>query len=182
MFFGYVGAISPVYYISSHAIDTQVITVCLAFYLLPIPNAASVLGRIITGFLANTTGPVNLLIPTALTISTIALCWIGFHDTGGLIIFAIFYNFFSGGFVSLPSVALTSLRPDLSRLGTRMEVCSVICSLGSLCGTPISGAVVDGTGGWVGVALFSGSTLFATGVLFLFIRWAQAETQLRMKV
>lgn len=178
MFFGYAGAFGPIYYISSYAIDTRVMTARLAFYLLPILNAASVPGRIITGFLANTMGPVNLLIPTALTIGIIALCWIGIHSTGGLIVFAILYGFFSGGVVSLPSVALTSLTPDLSRLGTRMGMCSVLCSLGSLCGTPISGAILDGTGGWVGVALFSGFTLLVTGVLFLFTRWAQAGTNL----
>ena len=182
MFFGYAGAFGPIYYISSYAIDTRVIAARLAFYLLPILNAASVPGRIITGFLANTMGPVNLLIPTALTIGIIALCWIGIHNTGRLIVFAILYGFFSGGVVSLPSVALTSLTPDLSRLGTRMGMCSVLCSLGSLCGTPISGAILDGTGGWVGVALFSGFTLLVTGVLFLFARWAQAGTNLRMKV
>ncbi|KAF6219615.1 hypothetical protein HO133_004084 [Letharia lupina] len=104
MFFCYAGAFGPIYYISSYAIDTRVMTARLAFYLLPILNAASVPGRIITGFLANTMGPVNLLIPTALTIGIIALCWIGIHSTGGLIVFAILYGFFSGGVVSLPSV------------------------------------------------------------------------------
>ena len=182
MFFGYAGAFGPIYYISSYAIDTHVMTARLAFYLLPILNAASVPGRIITGFLANTMGPVNMLIPTALTTGIIALCWIGIHNTGGLIVYAILYGFLSGGFVSLPSVALTSLTPDLSRLGTRMGMCSVICSLGSLCGTPISGAILDGTGGWVGVALFSGMTLLTTGVLFLFTRWARAGMKLKVKV
>lgn len=54
MFFGYAGAFGPIYYISSYAIDTHLMTARLAFYLLPILNAASVPGRIITGFLANT--------------------------------------------------------------------------------------------------------------------------------
>lgn len=63
-----------------------------------------------------------------------------------------------------------------------MRACSVICSLGSLCGKQISGAILDGTGGWVGVALFSGFTLFVTGVLLLLTKWAQAGTNLRVKV
>ena len=84
--------------------------------------------------------------------------------------------------MSLPSVALTSLTPDLSRLGTRMGMCSVLCSVGSLCGTPISGAILDGTGAWLGVALFSGITLLITGVLFLLTRSAQTGMNLRAKV
>lgn len=182
MFFGYVGAFGPIYYISSYAIDTHIMTARLAFYLLPILNAASVFGRIITGFLAKTTGPVNMLIPTALTTGILTLCWIGIHNTGGLIVFAILYGFTSGGFISLPSVALTSLTPDLKRLGTRMGMCSLLCSLGSLCGTPISGAILDGAGGWVGVSLFSGITLLVTGLLFLLTRWTQAGLILRVKV
>ncbi|CAD6572258.1 MAG: hypothetical protein ASARMPRED_005210 [Alectoria sarmentosa] len=118
MFFGYAGAFGPIYYISSYAIDTHMMTARLAFYLLPILNAASVPGRIITGFLANTMGPVNMLIPTAVTTGILAICWMGIHNTGGLIVFAILYGFFSGGFVSLPSVALTSLTPDLSSVAS----------------------------------------------------------------
>lgn len=109
MFSGYVGALAPVYYISSYVIDTHVMTARLGFYFLPILNAASVPGRIITGFLANTIGPVNMLIPTVLTTGIIALCCITIHNTGELIVFAILYGFFSSGSVSLPSVALTSL-------------------------------------------------------------------------
>ena len=62
---------------------------------------------------------VNMLIPTALMMSILILCWIGIHNTGGLILFTILYGFFSGGFVSLASVALTSSLHDRSRLGTR---------------------------------------------------------------
>ena len=61
-----------------------------------------------------------------------------------------------------------------------MGMCSVLCSLGSLCVTSISGAILDGTMTWVGVALFSGMTLFVTGLLFLFTRWIQAGIELRM--
>lgn len=148
----------------------------LAFYFLPILNAASIPGRIITGFLANTMGSVNMLIPTALATGIIALCLIGIHNTGGLIVYAILSGFFSGGFSSMPSVTLTNLTPDLSRLGTRMGICSLLCSLGSLCGRPISGARDV-----VGVAFFSGMTPLVTGVLFLFARWVQAGMKLRVK-
>ena len=146
MLFGYAGDFGPIYYISSYAIDTQVMSARLAFDFLPILNAVSIPGRIITGFLANTMGPVNILVPTALTTGIIALCLIGIHRTGGHVVYAILYDFFSGGFVSLSSVALTSLTPDHSRLGARMGMCFLLCSLGILCGTPISGARDGGLG------------------------------------
>lgn len=62
-------------------------------------------------------------------------------------------------------------------------MCSVLCSLGSLCGTPISGAILDGSGGWVGLALFSGITFFIIdGGLFFVTRWAQAGIKLSVRV
>lgn len=103
MFFGYAGVFGPIYYVSSYAIDNLVMIAYLAFYLLPVLNSASAPGRIMTGFPANTTGPLNMLVSTVLTTGIIALCWIGSHNTGGLISFAIFYGFFSGAFVSLPT-------------------------------------------------------------------------------
>ena len=81
-----------------------------------------------TGFLASKMGPINMLIPTALTTGIIAFCWIGIHNTGGLIVFAILRGVFSGGFVSLPSAALTSLTSDLRRY-VRDEDGNVLCAL-----------------------------------------------------
>lgn len=63
-----------------------------------------------------------------------------------------------------------------------MEMCSVLCSLGSLWGAPITGAILEGSGGWMGSALFSEITLFLTGVLFLSTRLAQAGMMLMVKV
>jgi hypothetical protein len=79
-------------------------------------------------------------------------------------------------------VALTSLTPDLRTLGTRMGMCSVICGLGSLCGAPISGAILSATGKYVGVQLFSGITICFTGLLLLLTRVSKAGARLKVKV
>jgi MFS family permease len=182
MFSGYVGFFGPIFYIQPYAIQTKAMSEDVAFYLLPILNAASVPGRIIPGFLAGTVGPINMLLPAATTTGILALCWIAIHNTPGLIVFSVLYGFFSGGFVSLPAVALTSLTPDLRTLGTRMGMCSVICGLGSLCGAPISGAILSATGKYVGVQLFSGITICFTGLLLLLTRVSKAGARLKVKV
>lgn len=56
----------------------------------------------------------------------------------------------------------------LDTLGTRMGMCSVLCGLGSLCGSPVAGAILDDTGSYLGVQLYSGVSIGATGVLLLF--------------
>ena len=182
MFFGYVGFFGPIFYISSYAIDTTSMSDDLAFYLLAILNAASIPGRILPGFLARKAGPINMLLPASLITGILSLCWIGIHNSGGLIAFSLLYGFFSGGFVSLPAVAMTSLTPDLGRLGTRMGMCYTLCSFGSLGGTPVSGAILTATGKYLGVQLFSGLTIFLTGLLLVATRYSKVGAVFKVKV
>lgn len=119
MFFGFVGFYSPVYYLSTYAISKGITDENLGFYLLPILNAASIAGRIVPNILTDKVGPLNVLIPASLVTGILAFGWIGITSVPGIIIFAILYGFFSGGFVSLPPVAIITLSPDLRKIGTR---------------------------------------------------------------
>ena len=84
--------------------------------------------------------------------------------------------------MSLPAVAMTSLTPDPSRLGTRLEMCYTICSFGLLGGTPVSWAILTATGKYLGVQLFSGLTILLTGVLLLITRYSKVGVATRAKV
>jgi hypothetical protein len=154
----------------------------LAFYLVSILNTVSIPGRIVPAFLAGMLGPITMLLPAATITGVLALCWIGIYDKAGLIIFAILYGFFSGGFVSLPAVALTSLTSDLRTLGTRMVMRSVIGSLGPLYGTPVTSAILRTTGNYIGVQLVSGLSIFLTGVLLLITGFSKAGAKLMVKI
>ena len=118
-------------------------------------------------------GPFNVLIPAAFTSGTLALCWIGIKNEAGMIIFAILYGFFSGGFVSLPPVALVYLTTDMRKLGTRMGQCFFVSSLGLLVGSPVAGAILGDTGSWVGLQVFSGAMLLVTGAILVAARVSQ---------
>ncbi|KAE8404101.1 major facilitator superfamily domain-containing protein [Aspergillus pseudonomiae] len=160
----------PIFYIEAYAIQKHAMAEPLAFYLVSILNAASVPGRIIPGLLARHLGHLSILLGSAIISGLLSLCWIAISDSGGLIVFAVLYGFFSGTFVALPAVALTTLTPNLETLGTRMGMCSVLCGLGSLCGSPVAGAILDHTGLYLGIQLYSGISIGATGVLLLFAR------------
>jgi len=169
VFFGYMSFFGPIFYIQSFALQTTSIGADLAFYLLPMLNAASVPGRIIPAYFARRSGVIIMLIFAALTTSIVSLCWIAVQSPAGLVVFSVLYGFFSGAFVSLPSVALMSLMQDTSKLGTRMGMCSVICGFGSLCGTPITGAILSTTGTYLGVQLFTAAIILLTSILLLII-------------
>jgi hypothetical protein len=170
-----------VYYIGPEAISSGITDVNLGFYLLPILNAASIAGRLLPNFLTDKIGPLNVLGPASLMSGILALCWIGISNLGGTIAFALLYGFSSGGFVSLPPVALVTLTPDMRKLGTRMGQCFFISSLGLLIGSPVSGAIVSKTGSYLGLKLFSGLGLFVTGLLVAWARISKTGWKIRAR-
>lgn len=182
MFFGFIGFYGPIYYLQPYAINTGITNENLGFYLLPILNAASIAGRILPNFLTDRAGPLNILIPASFASGILALCWIGIKNLPGIIIFAILYGFSSGGFVSLPPVALTSLTPDMRTLGTRMGQSFFVASLGLLVGSPVVGEIVNKTGSYLGLQLFSGLTVFLTGVLLVYTRFVLVGLKIKIKV
>ena len=181
MFFGFIGFYAAPYYIGPYAHQTGITDVNLAFYLLPILNAASVAGRIVPNFLTDIVGPLNVLVPASAVSGILTLCWIGIHNLAGLIVFAILYGFFSGGFISLPAVALITLTPDMSKLGTRMGQSFFICAFGLLLGSPVSGAILNSTGSYLGLQLFGGMALLVTTIFIIWARISKVGASLRVK-
>jgi len=182
MFFGFIGFFGPVYYLQPYAINTGITDENLGFYLLPMLNAASIAGRILPNFLTDKVGPLNMLIPASMASGFLALCWIAIHHLPGIVVFAILYGFFSGGFVSLTPIALVSLTPDIRTLGTRMGQAFFVASLGLLVGSPVSGEILTKTGGYLGLQLFSGLTVFLTGILLIWTRYAKVGSKFKVKV
>jgi MFS family permease len=181
MVLGFMGFYSPVYYIQPYAIEKGITTANLGFYLLPILNTASIPGRIMPNWLADRIGPLNVLVPCSIITGILAFCWIAVHNLAATLIFAILYGFFSGGFVSMPPVAIVSLTSDMRRLGTRMGQCFFVSSLGLLAGAPVSGAILEGPGGWLGVQLFSGFTIFLAGLCLVGSRVAAKGYKIKVK-
>ena len=72
--FGFIGFFGPIYYIQSYAINLGITDENLGFYLLPILNAASIVGRILPNFLTDKAGPLNILIPASFGSGILAIC------------------------------------------------------------------------------------------------------------
>lgn len=181
MTFGFIGFYGPVYYIQPYAIQTGITNENFGFYLLPILNAASIPGRVLPNFIADRTGPLNVLLPCTLLTAALALIWIGIKTIGGTVAFVLLYGFFSGGFVSMPPVAIVTLTKDMTKIGTRMGQCFLFSAIGLLMGTPVSGAILRSTGSWLGVQLFSGITIFITALLMCWTRVATGGWNLRQR-
>jgi MFS family permease len=178
-FLGFLGLYIPFFYVSSYALKKTSASEELAFYFVPILNAASLFGRIIPNFLADKTGPLNMLIPCSLISAILALCWIAIDDVAGLAIFGVLYGFFSGTFVSLPPSTVASLSPDLKQVGTRMGMSFSFAGLGLLIGNPIAGAIINlETGDFIKAQIFCGVVVAAAGVVMIFARIAKVGLSL----
>ncbi|KAJ5688646.1 MFS-type transporter dbaD [Penicillium macrosclerotiorum] len=182
MFLGFLGFYNFLFYVQSYAIDTGIVDSNLGFYLLSMLNAASTFGRIGPNFIADHTGPLNMLTPAVTITSILAFVWIRVHTVAGMIVLTILYGFFSGGFVSLPPVVMASMTPDVRDLGTRLGMVFAITSIGLLIGTPIGGAILADTNNYLGVQLFTACCLIASAALMASLRFVRSGPHLVAKV
>ncbi|KAL3481215.1 major facilitator superfamily domain-containing protein [Aspergillus californicus] len=181
MFLGFLGFYNFLFYVQSYAIDTGIVDNNLGFYLLSMLNAGSTFGRIMPNFIADHTGPLNMLVPASTITAILSFVWIGVHNVPGIIILSVLYGVFSGGFVSLPPVVLASLTKDMHELGTRMGMVFAITSVGLLIGTPIGGAILSNSHSYLGVQLFTGCALTASVTIFLGVRLARTGPKLLVR-
>jgi MFS family permease len=150
----------------------------LAFYMLSILNASSIFGRIIPNFIADKTGPLNVIIPGILATCILGFGWVGIHSTAGLVIFCVLYGFFSGTFVSIPPTVLVTLSPHMGVVGTRMGMCFALGGLGLLVGTPVAGQLIKQSG--FDAAIYFCGAVVALGAVFM-ISSRVSKTGLRVK-
>ncbi|KAJ8130417.1 hypothetical protein O1611_g3212 [Lasiodiplodia mahajangana] len=166
LFFAFIGFYVPFFYISDYAQAETGASAQYAFYLLAIQNAGSAFGRVIPNIIAVRAGALPILLGCMLITTILAFSWPGTSNVAGITVFSILYGFFSGGVVSLLPSAFTALSPDLSAVGSRFGMCFSFAGLGLLIGNPIAGVIVSKDRGYLGQALFTGSTVFV-GFLFM---------------
>ena len=107
-----------------------------------------------------------MMIPFVLLSSISLYCWPAIHSQGGLFAFATVYGMFSSAVNALFPTALASLTTDMTKMGTRMGMIYTTIAFATLTGTPIAGAIVGSSGGYLGMEVFAASLLMI-GALFL---------------
>ncbi|KAA8652418.1 hypothetical protein EYZ11_012397 [Aspergillus tanneri] len=145
----------------------------LAQYMLAIINAGSIVGRVVPGFLSDHLGQFNVMVLVSV-LSAVALLaiWLPVYyapTDGGIIFFAAFYGFVSGGYTSLLSPCVVALVDGrMADLGLKFGIACICLAFGSLVGIPASGALADNTGNWASLIGLSGA-IMALGALCLIV-------------
>jgi len=168
------------YYLQSYALAHGMAASGLAHYLVAILNACTIPGRIAPSFVADRVGALDTYIAVLACTCLSLLYWVSVSTPAGNVAFAVLYGLFSGGVVSLATVVVTNITPDLSRLGTRLGMVSVLKGVGSLLGPPLSGAMLDATGGYLGVQLFAAMGILLTTVFSVVLRVVLARRDARV--
>ncbi|KAK1773610.1 major facilitator superfamily domain-containing protein [Copromyces sp. CBS 386.78] len=173
-FVGFIGLYTMLFYLSFFGLDTGATDPAMAFYIVPILNAASMFGRTLPNWLSDKTGPFNILIPGALVCGALTLAMMGVKSLGAIIVVAILFGFFSGVFIALPTVCYIVLTKDKSRLGSRIGMGYAFLGLATLIGGPGGGAILQQTGhgghNWTGMWTFGGVMLLASGAIIMVLR------------
>ncbi|KEY68325.1 hypothetical protein S7711_07798 [Stachybotrys chartarum IBT 7711] len=159
----------PLTYAASYAVF-EGFSQDFAFQLIPILNAASVVGRALPGYYGDVIGPFNVCIMAVLMCIISILCvWLpSGHTTPGIILFVVLWGFASGTNISIAPVCIGMLCKT-NEYGRYYATSYTIVSVACLIGVPIAGAIVRASGGQcVGLIVFTAS-INALAAVFLFL-------------
>lgn len=158
-----------------HGVDPTV-----SFYTLAILNGTSIFGRTFPNLFIHRFGVLNLLIPFCFICGALLFTLFGTVNTATCIVFSIIYGFFSGGFLSLVTLAAGSMARHESEIGMRVGLAYALASFGALTGNPIDGALLGSTYVWKKAIIFSAVSIIGGTGFICAARWklvAQRGTQ-----
>lgn len=155
LFFFTYGLFVPINYVTVLALDAGM-DPKLAEYLIPILNAGSLFGRLFSGVMGDKIGKYNIFIVVCyLSGIWILAILIPITTEPALIAFSVLYGFTSGAYVSLIGPLIMAISP-MSEIGFRTGIIFFVNAIAGLTTNPINGAILDGSGGWLGIKIFAG--------------------------
>ncbi|KDE05180.1 hypothetical protein MVLG_04422 [Microbotryum lychnidis-dioicae p1A1 Lamole] len=139
-----------------------------------VANAASGIGRICAGLVADRAGPVNMLFASWFFGGLLqVLFWPRATSFDAIIAFSALYGFTGAWFVSLLPMAAAQLF-GMEGLSTIVGFIILVNAPGQLGGGPIGGLVLTAAGGdYKPVAYFGGGTMMLGSILLLYARFAR---------
>ncbi len=150
------------YYIASfgRAGITPVLTYPQSLNLLLIFNGIGIFGRLTAAHAADHIGPLNILLPMAAISAVLCFSWIAVTTMAGIYGWVCVYGIIAGALQAMLPAGLSSLTPDISKIGQRIGMGFTFIGVAVIAGPPAAGALVtDLDGRYLGVQVFAGSML-----------------------
>ncbi|KAF9166584.1 hypothetical protein DFQ26_007505 [Actinomortierella ambigua] len=144
-FFMPLGYFVPFFYFPTYA-RLNGVNASTSSVLIGILNGSSAAGRVLMGLASDYIGDVNsLLLSMIFSSISVFVFWILSKSLSVMVVFCIFYGFWSGSFVAL----VPSVSAHLCGIGRLASVTGIIyggIAMGTLIGTPTAGAILDSLG------------------------------------
>ncbi|OAA66539.1 Major facilitator superfamily domain, general substrate transporter [Niveomyces insectorum RCEF 264] len=172
LFFLTFGIFAPINYIPVQALATGSVDFSLSQYLVSIFNACSLVGRLLSGWLADRIGKFNTFMLSGYMSGILVLAlWIPGKSQPALIAFSSLFGFASGAYVSLLASLVAQVSPH-KEMGYRTGLVFLVGSIPGLITSPIAGAILGdfAHGNWVGVQVFAGVLLLVGSSIVLMSR------------
>uniref|UniRef100_A0A0W0F705 Major facilitator superfamily (MFS) profile domain-containing protein n=1 Tax=Moniliophthora roreri TaxID=221103 RepID=A0A0W0F705_MONRR len=166
IFFIYLGYFTLPWYISTTA-QSLGFSDSLIFYLVSFFNAASCIGRLVGGVVADWMGSMNTQIPCMTVAALIAFVWPFAKTQASLIVIAVLYGLSSGVYIALEATPIVIMPGDPGDIGRRIGLTYIFAAVGSLLSLPIP-AELDGRYGVKATGGYTGATILF-GVLLIFV-------------
>ncbi|KAM5436384.1 hypothetical protein MferCBS31731_005875 [Microsporum ferrugineum] len=156
------GIYTPFFFLPSFAIR-QGVSVDWAFYILPIYNTGSFVGRIVCGRLTTVCGRFNTLLAAILASAVLMFSWLAATSLTGIIVFAVLFGFSSGAIIGLFPAAVAVTAPRANQIGTYLGMTMGVLGLFCLTSSPMMGAILTMSGGRYNEAIIFSAALIAVG-------------------
>ncbi|KAH6956583.1 hypothetical protein HG530_002047 [Fusarium avenaceum] len=159
----------PLGYISTYALHKG-FDRDFSYNLIPILNAASVIGRLLPGYYADVIGPFNVSILAVILGIVACFCvWLPLGGTmAGVIVFTVLFGFSSGTSIAIAPVCIGRLCKT-QEYGRYYATAYTIVSFACLIGIPIGGSIVQANGGeYWGLIIMTGA-IYVGSVVSLFL-------------
>ncbi|KAH8425228.1 uncharacterized protein LDX57_002986 [Aspergillus melleus] len=132
----------PLTYLTSYA-QSHGMEEGLAYQVVSILNAASILGRVLPGYAADRYGRFNVMIITTFgcTVFTLALWLSAGSNTAAIVAYAVLFGFWSGSAISLAPVCVAQISTT-EDFGKRYGTTYSLVSVGALFAIPIAGEIM----------------------------------------
>ncbi|KAL9082942.1 MAG: hypothetical protein Q9165_008723 [Trypethelium subeluteriae] len=131
-------------------------------------SLAHLFGRFLPGILADRFGRFNIMFLATIVSGVLTLAlWIPAKSNVPIIIYAAFYGFFSGAYVSLGPTVVGQIS-NIKEIGLRNGVLYFCVGIAVLVGSPIGGQLVTAmNGNFLGLQLFAGVTMVVGACIIL---------------
>ena len=178
VFFVCFGLFFAFYYIRPYSRDILHVSEYSSFNLLLVLNSMGIPGRVIPALLSDKFfGPLNMIVPLAMSTGLLTYCWIAVGSLPGLYVWDAAYGFLGGGVQSLVMAASSSFTTDLKKNGGRIGIVFTISSFGCLSGPPIGGRIIqDRHGDYLMAQVFAGTSIVFGSMLLLYARLSCASS------